>query len=82
MTIAIDITPDGTARCLWTESLPLADIGRLDVARASNVEFNHASQLWEVRLASNPGRVAFSDPSRAACIAWEIDTINAQLLTA
>lgn len=80
MTTVIDISPDGTAHCLWTESLSLADIGKLQINRASNVEFNPDSQMWEVRLASNPAQVAFSHQSRATCIAWEIETINQQLL--
>jgi len=80
MIAVLDIAPDGTTQCLWNDSLPLAELGSLDVQRASNVEFNAQSQEWEVRLASTPGRVAFSNPSRATCIAWEIDTINTQLL--
>jgi hypothetical protein len=57
------------------------EIGRLHPVRASTVEFNDEKQVWEVRLESNPDAVAFSDPSRAACIAWEVQTINHQLLT-
>lgn len=80
MNTVIDIDTAGTARCLWTETIPLADIGLLEITRASNVEFNPAEQAWEVRLASDPARVAFAHPSRAACIAWEIETLNRGLL--
>lgn len=80
MNSVISFAPDGTARCLWLEHLPLNEIGRLEIARASTVEFNQDSQQWEVRLADNPQRVAFAHPSRARCIAWEIETLNAQLL--
>ena len=80
MNAVIDIAPDGTARCLWNENLPLDSLGRLEVERASTVEFNPVSQEWEVRLASNPGRVAFAHKSRAACIAWEVETFNQKLL--
>jgi hypothetical protein len=75
----ITFTPDGTVRCLWTEALPLRELGRLDVQRASAVEFNPASQHWEVRLASSPQVVAFSHPSRETCLQWERTTLNALL---
>ena len=49
MNISISFTPEGTAHCLWTEVLPLHEIGRLEVSRASNIEFNNSTQKWEVR---------------------------------
>ena len=70
---------DGTARCLWTEAVPLHELGRLDIHRASTVEFDDVKQQWEVRLASNAGAVAFSHPSRETCLNWERETINALL---
>ena len=62
---------DGTARCLWTEAVPLHELGRLEVQRASTIEFNGTTQLWEVRLVSDPDTVAFSNASRDACLEWE-----------
>lgn len=73
---AIRFDPDGTAVCLWTEALPLAELGTLLVTRASNVEFNHTKQVWEVIFDS---KVAFSHPSRAECIAWEVATLNKRI---
>jgi hypothetical protein len=67
----ITFAPDGTARCLWTDAVPLHELGRLDVHRASTVEFEPRTQHWEVRLASSPEVVAFSNPSRAVCLDWE-----------
>jgi hypothetical protein len=81
MNAVIDFAPDGSVRCLYSELLPLSELGQLEVSRASNVEFNAQSQEWEVRLASEPGRVAFSHQSRSTCIAWEVETINNQLLS-
>jgi len=46
------------------------------VQRASAIEFNDRTQQWEVRLASQPGVVADSDPSRDVCLAWEIQHFN------
>ena len=75
----ITFAPDGTARCLWTEAVPLHELGRLDIHRASTVEFEPLTQQWEVRLASEPEVVAFSHPSRETCLEWERNTINALL---
>lgn len=77
--IVISVASDGTARCLWTEDLPLAELGELSVQRASHVEFNDASQQWEVRF---PGQsfAAFRNSSRAVCLEWEHQEINRQLL--
>ena len=75
----ITFAPDGTARCLWSEAVPLHELGRLDIQRASTVEFEPSKQQWEVRLASEPDVVAFSDPSRATCLDWERNTLNALL---
>jgi hypothetical protein len=67
---------DGIARCLWTEAVPLHELGRLNIHRASQVEFNEKEQKWEVRLESNPGIVAFSHVSRAVCLAWEREALQ------
>lgn len=80
MNAVITIANDGSVECLWTEAIPLDSLGTLNVKRASNVEFNEASQEWEVKLATSPDAVAFSHTSRAQCIAWEVETINDQLL--
>src|SRR5712664_107885 len=70
---------DGTARCLWTEAVPLHELGRLEIQRASTVEFDDVKQQWEVRLASNPDVVAFSNASRETCLNFERKTLNALL---
>jgi hypothetical protein len=69
MNINISFTPEGTAHCLWTEALPLHEIGRLEVTRASNIEFNNASQQWEVK--DRRGRLRFIAKSRSTCLEWE-----------
>jgi hypothetical protein len=72
----ITFAADGTVRCLWTEAVPLQELGRLEINRASQVEFNPAKQEWEVRLASKPGAVAFSHSSRAICLHWEREALQ------
>ena len=69
MNITISFTSDGTAQCLWTEALPLQELGRLEVTRATNIEFNNTTQHWEV--IDRKGRVRFIAKSRAACLEWE-----------
>lgn len=60
---------DGTARGLYTDLIPLAEIGQLAIERASTIEFNHASQQWEVR--SPGGELLFANASRQLCLDWE-----------
>jgi len=67
--IAISFSPDGTAQCLWTEVLPLHELGRLEITRNSNIEFNNSSQHWEVK--DRRGKVRFIAKSRATCLEWE-----------
>ena len=69
MNTTISFHPDGTAQCLWTEALPLHELGRLEITRATNIEFNNADQKWEVF--DRKGRVRFVARSRFACLEWE-----------
>ena len=65
----IIFSPDGTARCLWTEAVPLHELGRLEVSRASIIEFNNATQRWEIK--DRKGKVRFFAMSRSSCLEWE-----------
>ena len=62
---------DGTARTLWTDALPLQELGRLFVHRASWIDFNEHTQQWEVRLTPHADKAVFTHASRAECITWE-----------
>lgn len=59
----------GNGHCLFTEAIDLASLGRLEIARASTIEFNNAAQVWEVK--DTEGVLLFSHPSRQACLDWE-----------
>ena len=75
-THTIAFTPDGMARCLWTEALPLHEIGRLEIIRATNIEFNNATQHWEVK--DRKGKVRYFARSRSACLEWEHQNLQPQ----
>jgi hypothetical protein len=61
--------PNGTAQCLWTGAFCLHELGRLEVTRASNLEFNNQTQHWEVK--DRRGKTRFIAKSRSACLEWE-----------
>jgi hypothetical protein len=69
MNINISFKTDGTAHCLWTDALPLHKLGRLEITRATNIEFNNYTQHWEVK--DRTGKIRFISESRAACLKWE-----------
>jgi hypothetical protein len=69
MNINIQFNTDGTAHCLWTDAVPLHELGRLEITRASHIEFNNSTQHWEV--SDRKGRVRFIAKFRSACLEWE-----------
>ena len=71
---------DGTVEGLWSELLPLNELGTMAMSRVSNVDFNEATQQWEVCFIESKGVVRFSHSSRDECIAWEHDYFNAKWL--
>jgi hypothetical protein len=76
MNHVITFDDDGTANTLWTDKLPLAELGTMKVKRASWIDFNEGTQQWEVRFDPNDNAPAFTDPSREACLAWEDAQLN------
>lgn len=65
----ISFNTDGTAHCLWTEALPLHELGRLEITRASHIEFNNATQKWEMK--DRRGKSRFISKSRLTCLERE-----------
>ena len=72
--IHITLAPDGTARCLWTEAVPLHELGRLEIQRAYSVEFDNQAQAW--RVFDPTGDCLYCSPSRETCLAWERRHLN------
>ena len=75
MSATITFSSDGNGHCLYTEAILLGSIGTLEIKRATNIEFNDHTQLWEVRDAKNNG-ILFQNASREICIAWEHDNLQ------
>jgi hypothetical protein len=76
MSINISFKPNGTAQCLWTEALPLHELGRLEIHRPTNIEFNNTTQHWEVK--DRKGGVRFFSKYRSACLEWEHQNLQPQ----
>lgn len=70
----IKFDEQGTGHCLYTEAVDLSSIGPLQIARASNIEFNQATQQWEVR--GSEEQLMFQNRSRSVCLAWEHQYFN------
>jgi hypothetical protein len=66
--------PGGTGHCLYTEAVNLALLGDLEIVRASTLEFNNVTQLWEVRDVER--QLMFTHPFRSVCAAWEQQYFN------
>lgn len=75
MITTLRFDPDGSVACLYTEAVDLQVLGRLHVVRATDIRFNDASQRWEVRCSATT-KILHTDPSRAACVAWEHDNLQ------
>jgi hypothetical protein len=83
--IKLRISCDGSVQGLWTDEIQWAELGVLQVRRASRVEFDERKQCWTVCEAEPRGwrgwlERLFHGPSshilhrattRAAALAWE-----------
>ena len=65
---------NGIGHCLHTDAIPLQSLGVLEISRATSIEFNPATQQWEVK--ANDGTILFADPSRSCCLMWEHERFN------
>ena len=69
MNAILTINSNGTISGLYTELIDLSSLGKLEITRATNIEFNNAKQHWEVKNLN--GLVLFFSRSRQACLTWE-----------
>jgi len=73
MNTILTISTHGTVSCLYTELIDLSSLGKLEIQRASHIEFNNFTQQWEVKNLHN--RVLFFAHSRQTCLDWEHDNL-------
>jgi hypothetical protein len=86
--IRLRISPDGCIRGLWNDDVGFAELGTMQVRRASHVEFDESQQCWCVRSAASAGlmrrllqwliggasgRILYRAATRTAALAWEHD---------
>ncbi|GDY07011.1 hypothetical protein LBMAG52_04970 [Planctomycetia bacterium] len=73
------IDPAGDVRCLYDEALPLAEFGRLTIARGSHVEPT-AVGLWTAELSPVGGPLLGPFATRSAALIAEREWLEAHWL--
>lgn len=73
----LKIQPSGNVRAVYSDKLSGLALGPMEVTRASNVEFNHATQEWEATTPA--GELIASGVSRDAVIQQEVKVIENRL---
>ena len=74
------IDPAGGVRCVYDEALPLADFGRLTIARGSHVEPN-AAGLWTADLSPVGGPLLGPFATRSEALTAERDWLEQHWLS-
>ena len=72
------IIGDGEVTGLAGGPLSLGDLGQRTTKRASRIEFNANTNLWEVLDPKLP-TVLYTDVDYDKCLSWEADHFNALL---
>ncbi len=75
----IVIGTDGSARCLYSETIDLGHLGAVTISRASHVEPDDSGQ-WFASIIDGPTLGPFL--RRSAALQAEADWLNANRLTA
>ena len=78
----IKITADGEVIALYDDDTPLRDLGKIEVTRASKVEFNPSTQMWIVKIMDailKEWVPIAAYPRRADAITYEIWYLNEAL---
>ena len=70
--LTVELT--GIITGLYTEAIPLAELGALSIQRLTSIEFHDPTQQWEVK--DRAGALLFTHPSREQCLAWEHEHFN------
>ncbi len=66
----IRVHPNGSIDTLYTDLIDLGKLGKMDVSRASHIEFNNETQVWEVTDAET-GEIVDYAPTRETALIFE-----------
>jgi len=75
--LEITITAEGDVQCLAPDDLDLREIGKLNVRRASHVEFDNARQMFVVTLPNGTELGAYA--TRGEGLAAEVAFLNGKI---
>jgi len=70
-TIQLELTAQGGIQMLHDDAVDLSEFGKIEVKRASHVEFNNATGYWYVQSAKTGKMLKEDCTSRAAALEWE-----------
>lgn len=75
--INIYINQKGDIECLYNDLLLNASLGKLDIVRASTIEFDGESQQWVVYIIESGFCKSF--PSRKEAVDWEVHFLESEM---
>lgn len=77
MKFNIFISPDGTCRAVYSDSVRKLMPGPVEVERVSSVEFDHGNQRWQA--VNTQGELITIGSDREVCLARERKIVEANL---
>ena len=69
----LEILPNGNVRSLYSNKIDLSKLGCQTIRRASHVEFNNESRMWQVRSAKTMKLLFATQGTREDALEWETD---------
>ena len=75
--IEVTVTADGVIQLLHTDELDLGSLGRLNVRRASHVEFDNAAQVWVARTPT--GELLGEFRTRREALDYKVQVLNERI---
>ena len=69
------VSPDGTTRCIYAETINLHSVGAVDIKRASHVEPNKDGH-WTADLSPVDGPLLGPFDTRTEALAAEVDWLH------
>jgi len=77
--LVIKIQTNGNLKTLYTEKIPLNNLGKLTVERASNVEFDSTKGTWSVRVVETDKVIGTGFALRSEALKFEVKHLNETL---